>query len=117
MPSIRDVVAAIRQRDGVEAVVVLGRDGVVIDSDTASAIDADRVAAFVPAVLQAAEALAATAELGALGTAVLEHDHGFAVIAGLSADAILLVFVQPTTELGALLYELRRNRAGLSALV
>ena len=31
MPSIRDLVGAIRQRDGVEAAVVLGRVGRLID--------------------------------------------------------------------------------------
>src|SRR5581483_12471103 len=31
MPSIRDLVAAIRQRDGVDAAIVLGRDGLLIE--------------------------------------------------------------------------------------
>ena len=35
----------------------------------------------------------------------------------LSADAVLLVLVQPTANLGQLLYELRRNRANIAALV
>ena len=32
MASIRDLVAALRQRDGVDAAIVLGRDGLLIDS-------------------------------------------------------------------------------------
>jgi len=33
MPSLRDLVGVLRQREGVEAAVVLGRDGLLIDSD------------------------------------------------------------------------------------
>ena len=40
MPTIRDLVAALRQRDGVEAAVVLGRDGLLIDSQTEPTVDA-----------------------------------------------------------------------------
>ena len=34
MPSIRDLTVAIRQRPGIEAVVVLGRDGLLIDAQS-----------------------------------------------------------------------------------
>ena len=37
MATIRDLVGAIRKREGVEAVVVLGRDGLVIDSQVGTA--------------------------------------------------------------------------------
>ena len=40
MPSIRDLVAAIRQRDGVDAAVVLGRDGLLIDGQLIPGLDA-----------------------------------------------------------------------------
>lgn len=117
MPTIRDLVAAIRQRDGVEAAVVLGRDGLLIDSQTVPNLDAEQVAAHVPSIIQFADELGGAAARGALQTAVLEHERGLAVIACLSADAVLLVLVQPTANLGQLLYELRRNRANIAALV
>lgn len=117
MPTIRDLVAAIRQRDGVEAAVMLGRDGLLIDSQTVPNLDAEQVAAHVPSIIQFADELGGSAARGALQTAVLEHERGLAVIACLSADAVLLVLVQPTANLGQLLYELRRNRANIAALV
>jgi hypothetical protein len=117
MPTIRDLVAAIRQREGVEAAIVLGRDGLLIDSQTATQLDAEQVAAHVPSVIQAAEEFGAAAARGALQTAVLEHANGLAVISCLSPDAVLLVLLQPTANLGQLLYELRRNRANIAALV
>lgn len=48
MPTIRDLVGAIRQREGVEAAVVLGRDGLLIDSQTVDQVDAEHIAAHVP---------------------------------------------------------------------
>ena len=117
MPTIRDLVAAIRQRDGVEAAVVLGRDGLLIDSQALPNVDAEHVAAHGPNIIQYADEFGAAAQRGALLTAVLELEHGLAVLSCLSPDAVLLVLVQPSANLGQLLYELRRNRANIAALV
>lgn len=117
MATIRDLVGAIRKRDGVDAVIVLGRDGLVIDSQTGDGYTADDVAAHVPSVLTAADELGGTAALGTLATAVLEYPRGLAIISVLSSDALLLVLAQPNPNLGQLLFELRRNREHIAALV
>lgn len=117
MPTIRDLVGAIRQRDGVEAAVVLGRDGLLIDGQVASALDAERIAAHVPAIVTAADDLGRAAGRGALATAVLEHDAGLAVVAAMSRHAVLLVLVRPTANVAQLLLELRRHRDNIAALV
>src|SRR5256885_4133707 len=51
MATIRDVVDALSRRAGVDAVVVVGRDGLPIDSRTGNGVDAENVAAHVPAVI------------------------------------------------------------------
>ncbi|HVZ48519.1 MAG TPA: roadblock/LC7 domain-containing protein [Gemmatimonadaceae bacterium] len=117
MPTIRDLVGAIRQRDGVEAAVVLGRDGLLIDSQTVDHVNAEQVAAHIPSIVQFADEYGAAADRGALQTAILEHERGMSVVCCLSSDAVLLVLVQPGANLGQLLYELRRNRANIAALV
>lgn len=117
MPTIRDLVGAIRQREGVEAAVVLGRDGLLIDSQTVSDLDAEDVAAHIPSIIAAADEFGAAAHRGELTTAVLEHPRGIAVISVVSPDAVLLVLVQPSANLGELLFELRRNRQHIAALV
>ena len=71
MPSIRDLVAAIRQRDGVEAAVILGRDGLLIDSQSVPGLDAEDLAARIPAIIGPADELGAAANRGPLTTAVL----------------------------------------------
>lgn len=117
MPTIRDLVGAIRDRAGVDATVVLGRDGLLIDSQVNPSIDAEQVAAHIPSIVVAADELGMSAVHGGLTTAVLEFPRGFAILSVLSADAILLVLVQPSANVGQLLYELRRNRENIAALV
>ena len=117
MPSIRDLVSAIRQREGVEAAVVLGRDGLLIDSQSAAELDPDDLAARIPAIIGTADEFGAAAGRGALVTAVLEHSTGLAIVAALNADAVLLVLVRPDANVGQLLFELRRNRENIAALV
>ncbi|HYV96814.1 MAG TPA: roadblock/LC7 domain-containing protein [Gemmatimonadaceae bacterium] len=117
MPTIRDLVAAIRQRDGVEAAVVLGHDGLVIDGQALAGMDTEHIAAHVPALVSAARSFADIAARGELTTAVLEYAHGMAVVSVLSPDAVLLVLLQFGANLGQLLFELRRNREHIAALV
>jgi predicted regulator of Ras-like GTPase activity (Roadblock/LC7/MglB family) len=117
VPTIRDLVAAIRQRDGVDAAVVLGRDGLLIDSQTIPSLEAENVAAHVPAIVNAADDFGTSAARGDLVTAVLEHPSGLAIVSVLSADAILLVLVQAKANVGQLLFELRRYREQIASLV
>lgn len=117
MPSIRDLVAAIRQRDGVDAAIVLGRDGLLIDSHLTPGLDAEDIAARIPAIIGSADDFGAAIGRGELATAVLEHAKGLAIVSVLSGEAILLVLVTPKANLGQLLFELRRNREHIAALV
>lgn len=117
MPSIRDLVAAIRQREGVDAAIVLGRDGLLIDSHLRPGLDAEDIAARIPAIIGPSDDLGAATGRGDLLTAVLEHRDGLAIISALSPEAVLLVLVTPRANIGQLLFELRRNREHIAALV
>jgi predicted regulator of Ras-like GTPase activity (Roadblock/LC7/MglB family) len=88
MPTLRDLIDALRARPDAAGAVVLGRDGLVVDAGH-----------------------------GGLTTAVLEVEHGLAVVSVLSPDVLLVVRLAPDADPGALVYELRRHRARLSALV
>jgi len=117
MPSIRDLVEAIRTRDGVEAAVILGRDGLLIDSQVAPGIDAESIAARIPSIVTPADELGQSLDRGTLATAILEYDHGYAIVSTISAEALLLVLVQPHAAIGQLLHELRRHRSSIATLV
>lgn len=117
MATIRDVVEALARRAGVDAVVVVGRDGLPIDSRAGNGVDAESVAALLPSVINAMTQLGAAGGRGELGTAVVEFAAGLAVVSVLSADALLVVLVRPATNVGALLYDLRRHRSAIAGLL
>ena len=117
MPTIHDLVRALAQRDGVEAVVILGRDGLLIDTRTAGDLDGEHLAALTPAIVTAAEAIGQAAGRGSLVTTVIEYERGHAIMSAISPEAILLLIVHASTHLGALLYDLRRHRANIASLV
>lgn len=117
MPTIRDVVRVLAGRDGVEAVAILTRDGLVIDSSTADGIDADGLAALVPAVVTACRQLGDASGRGAFGTTVVEFANGLALVTELSGDALLAMVFKPGARIGGLLYELRRYSASIASLL
>ncbi len=117
MPTIRDLVGAIRQREGVDAAVVLGRDGLLIDGQAVPGLASEEVAAHVPQVVTAADEFGAAAGRGTLTTAILEYAGGLAIVSVISSEAILLVLLRPNANIGQLLFELRRNREHIASLV
>ena len=117
MPTIRDLVGAIRQRDGVDAAILLGRDGLLIDGQAVPRLPTEDLAALVPSIVSAADELGAASGRGPLTTGVFEFPGGLAVASVLSDEAILLVLVQPSANVGQLLFELRRNREQMAAIV
>ena len=117
MASIRDLVAAIRQREGVEAAIVLGRDGLLIDSQAVAGLDPEDLAARIPPIILSADDLGTAAQRGELLTAVMEHRGGLVIISAMSSEAILFVLVTPQANVDQLLFELRRNREHIAALV
>jgi len=117
LPTIHDLVRALAQREGVEAVVILGRDGLLIDTRTNGDLDGEHLAALTPALAAAAEGIGQAAGRGSMITTVVEYERGHAIISAVSADAILLLIVHSSAHLGALLYDVRRHRANIASLV
>lgn len=117
MPTIRDLTAAIRQRPGIEAVVVLGRDGLLIDSQSATGgFDAEGLAARVPGIVAAADDIGTATDKGEMRIALVEHEHGYAVVSSVGDDALLCVLTTPAADLGSLLYDVRRHRDSIARL-
>lgn len=117
MPSIRDVVQTLATREGVVAVILLGRDGLIIDSNTGDDLDPDGVAAQVPALVAACGQLGEAAERGAFGVGLVEFDAGLVVVAELTPDALLALLFAPGTNVGSLLFELRQHRESIASLL
>jgi uncharacterized protein len=112
MPTLRDLVSALRQRPGIDAAVVVGRDGLVIAGDASPSVDLDELAARVPPLIDAFEALAPGTT-----SAVLAHTHGHLAYVALGGDDVLLLLAHESTEIAQLVSDLRRYRGRIAELV
>lgn len=112
MPTLRDLVSALRQRPGIDAAVVVGRDGLVIAGDASPHVDMDELAARVPPLIDAFEGLAPGTT-----SAVMAHTHGHLVYVALGGDDVLLLLAQDTAGVAQLVTDLRRHRGNIAALV
>lgn len=117
MPTIRDVVSALSRRAGVDAVIVVGRDGLTIDAQARDGLDADSLAALVPSLVDTCSRLGSAAGRGSFGTGLVEYSEGLALVTELTPDAILAIFFKANTNVGTLLYELRRHGPAIAHLL
>ncbi len=92
-------------------------DGLPIDQAGPAGIDAEAVAALAATATRAAAQLAAAAGREEAATAVLETPGGLLVLAGAGAEGWLVVVTRPGANIGELLFELRRRRPALAALL
>lgn len=102
---------------GVEHVLLLGRDGLLIQHAGAGALDADTVSAMVPGLATTGAALGEAAGLGGADTVVVRMEGGVAVVAVLSAEVLLAVLLRGGVGFAPLLADLAGRRAALAALV
>jgi predicted regulator of Ras-like GTPase activity (Roadblock/LC7/MglB family) len=104
-------------REGVDAVIVLGRDGLTIDAAATDGLDTDGLAALVPSVVASCSRLGNAATRGEFSIGAVEYAAGIVIVAALSPEALLAIFVRPGTNIGALLYELHRHRPAIAGLL
>lgn len=117
MQTIREFTSALRQRPGVDAVLVSGRDGLLIDGAASDGLDLDDLAARIPSLVAEAAHLGAASLLGACATCIVEFNDGYAVLTTLGNDSVLTVLAAKSAEIGPLLFELRSQRSRLESLI
>jgi len=117
MPTLRELTEAIQRRPGVQAVVVLGADGLVIETHDQTHHTAEPLAARVPAVAMAARHLGHAANAGDAQLTLLEFETGYGIILRLSPQAMLFVSTSAEVALSELLFDLRRHRSSMATLV
>lgn len=117
MPTLRDLLDRLASRSEVEAVYVVGQDGLLIDQVGPDGADGEAVAAMAPTLLQNAREMGSAARHEEVGSAVIEFGDGVAIVTDISADIILVTFVKPDVTFGQLLFELRHNREQIADLV
>ena len=117
MPPLETALAALGAHPGVEHVLVLGRDGLLIQHAGSAGLDAETVSAMAPGVAQAAAELGRAAGLGEARTVAIRLDGGVALVTALSADLLLAVLLRGDMGFAPLLRELAERRGELAGLV
>jgi predicted regulator of Ras-like GTPase activity (Roadblock/LC7/MglB family) len=114
MSELDDALHALRAHPGVEHVLVLGRDGLLIQHAGDASLDAETVSAMVPGVAQSARALGEATGAGAASTVVARMAGGVAV---LSDEILLAVLLRDGVGFAPLLHEVGARRDALARLV
>jgi predicted regulator of Ras-like GTPase activity (Roadblock/LC7/MglB family) len=117
MTGLTDVLQALAARPGVVAVVLVSPDGLCIQQAGSGALDADALAALATAAVRHAARLAEGAEFGAWRTLLLEAGNGTVILSEAGAGHVLLLVVAPEASFGDLLFDVRRDRSMLGALL
>ena len=117
MSSLSEVVRALSDRPGVEAVVVASLDGLPIAHDGRSASDPDAMAALAATAIRHADRLAEGSALGGVQTIALEAEQGTLLITPAAPGSWLLLLVEPDANFGQVLYDIRRHRTALATLL
>ena len=102
---------------GVEDVLVLGRDGLLIQHAGNGSTDSETVSAMVPGIVAAAGDLGRASGRGGASTVVVRMERGVAAIQELSADLLLVVLVDEGVGFAPLLREIHQRRHDLAGLV
>ncbi|HJH28765.1 MAG TPA: hypothetical protein C5S51_03605 [Methanosarcinaceae archaeon] len=107
---LNNVLSDTKKVGGVEALVVVSRDGLLIASNIPSSLcaRAETFAAMSATMLGAAET--ATTELGKglPDRLIVESEHGKIIATGAGPKALLIVLTEPNAGLGLILVELEK---------
>jgi predicted regulator of Ras-like GTPase activity (Roadblock/LC7/MglB family) len=117
MAQLETALASLAAHPGVEHVLVLGRDGLLITHTGGPELDAETASAMVPGIAGAASALGHAAGQGDANTIVVRTDDGVALVAVLSAEILLAVLLRGDAGFAPLLRELAQRRGELAGLV
>ena len=117
MRELAGFVRELADRPEVDAVVLASPDGLPIDQAGPSDLDADALAALAATVARGAAQLAAAGRRGDVHSALIETDRGLVVVATAGAEGWLLVLTRAGANIAELLFDLRRRRPALTALL
>ena len=95
--------------DGINSVIVVGRDGFVIDGVSNDAdLDAEAVGAVVSTGIGSSEVMGRELNVGAMTQAMLEYEDGIVVTTFLGEDAIFAVVADLKANLGMIRYQVKK---------
>jgi predicted regulator of Ras-like GTPase activity (Roadblock/LC7/MglB family) len=106
---LKEVLNELARTQGVNAAVVVGRDGFVIDcAHAGEEIDTGAIGAVISAGLGSAEVMGGQLQVGGMTHGMFEYDGGV-IIMSLAGEAILAVIADAEANLGMVRHQFRKR--------
>ncbi len=107
---LKQVLGELLRLEGVSAVVVVGRDGFVIESVHNGKIDAEALAAMASAGMGALEAMGAELGKGRAMQVLVELEDGPVLLSPVSDTELIAIVGEKNLNVGRIRYELKKSR-------
>lgn len=117
MSELERALDEIRGHDGVEQVLLIGRDGLLVHQLGSGQLDSETVAALTPGLLAACSSLGEAAGSGSFSTAVVEWSDAVGIVGAVSDDLLLAVVLRRDVGFAPLLRAIRERRSRIAELV
>lgn len=101
------------QVEGVTTVVVVGKDGFIINYASTGSFNIDEVSAVVSTGMGSLESMGADLGVGDMQQGMLEYDGGIVFMNALGEDAIFVVVARPNVNLGMVRLQIKRRIDGI----
>jgi predicted regulator of Ras-like GTPase activity (Roadblock/LC7/MglB family) len=109
MVSLREQLEDFLQVEGITTVVVVGRDGFIIDSASTGCFNIDEVGAVVSTGMRSFESMGAELGVGDMQQGMLVYDDSIVFINALGEDAIFVLVGRPEVNLGMVRLRIKRR--------
>ncbi len=110
MAILKSMLKDITDLEGINAAVVVNRDGFMIEGVIKTGtIDVEYVAAIISAGIGSSEQMASQLELGSLNITMVECEKGVVVVVLLGDDAVMAVVTDLKANLGNVRYQLKKR--------
>jgi uncharacterized protein len=116
MANLKSQLSDFAKVDGINAAVVVGRDGFVIEGiSNDGKLDVEAIGAVISTGLGSSEAMGRELSVGGLTQSMIEYDNGVLVMSACGKDALLCLVCRPGANLGNVRLQMRKRSPELAS--
>jgi predicted regulator of Ras-like GTPase activity (Roadblock/LC7/MglB family) len=116
MPSLKSQLNDFVKVEGINAAVVVGRDGFVIEGiSNDGKLDVETVGAVISTGLGSSEVIGRELSVGALTQSMIEYDTGVVMMGTLGKDSLLCLVCLPGSNLGNVRLQMKKRSPDLAS--
>jgi predicted regulator of Ras-like GTPase activity (Roadblock/LC7/MglB family) len=116
MSELQSAVAELRVHAGVEHVLLIGLDGLLIHHSGDGPLDVETIAALAPGLATACTSVGDAAGSLGFSTAAIEWEGGVGILSTVSDDMLLIVLLLPNIGFAPVLRSIRQQRERLAGM-